>query len=324
MNIDIITTTYDQFLSNFKIYNSPKEARKKGFEAHHIIPKAIQEDNIDDRCIRLTPFEHILAHYLLAKQYGGDLIRIFSLMVQFNEHKLIDIEKVTLQELMDWGELREEGRKKIAKNHKGKSPYNKGKKYSDDYKHKLSEAHKNKVWWNNGTISTQAIECPGENWVRGRIPYVTDEMREHFRDAHLGKKRGHHTKQTKQKISESNKKPRNTHWWTNGIDNICSEICPDGYYSGRTISNEQRILLSESHKGKKDSEKTRNKKSESIKNFYKTHKIHSCQKAIDIETGKIYNSIKEGLEDLGFSKSTWQKNHLNKNSKTYRLQKYNN
>lgn len=105
MNIDIITTTYDQFLSNFKIYNSPKGTRKKGFEAHHIIPKAIQEDNIDDRCIRLTPFEHILAHYLLAKQYGGDLIRIFSLMVQFNEHKLIDIEKVTLQELMDWGEL---------------------------------------------------------------------------------------------------------------------------------------------------------------------------------------------------------------------------
>ena len=60
---------------------------------------------------------------------------------------------------------------------------------------------------------------------------------------------------------------------------------------------------------------------------YDDYSHHSCEKAVDIITMTVYNSIKDGLDDLGFSKSGWQKGHKNKKSKFYRLQKledYNN
>ena len=30
---------------------------------------------------------------------------------------------------------------------------------------------KGKLWWNNGAGQTRAFECPGEGWVRGRLPF---------------------------------------------------------------------------------------------------------------------------------------------------------
>ena len=30
---------------------------------------------------------------------------------------------------------------------------------------------KGKLWWNNGVKTTRACECPGEGWVRGRLPF---------------------------------------------------------------------------------------------------------------------------------------------------------
>jgi hypothetical protein len=30
---------------------------------------------------------------------------------------------------------------------------------------------KGKLWWNNGVKQTRALECPGEGWVRGRLPF---------------------------------------------------------------------------------------------------------------------------------------------------------
>jgi hypothetical protein len=30
---------------------------------------------------------------------------------------------------------------------------------------------KGKLWWNDGVHQTRAFECPGEDWVRGRLPF---------------------------------------------------------------------------------------------------------------------------------------------------------
>jgi hypothetical protein len=30
---------------------------------------------------------------------------------------------------------------------------------------------KGKLWWNDGVTQTRAFECPGEKWVRGRLPF---------------------------------------------------------------------------------------------------------------------------------------------------------
>lgn len=60
-----------------------------------------------------------------------------------------------------------------------------------------------KRWWNNGVNQTRAFECPGEGWVRGRLPFPANtnrspEATENRRKAQLGKKL---TEEHKQSIS---------------------------------------------------------------------------------------------------------------------------
>jgi len=47
----------------------------------------------------------------------------------------------------------------------------KGKPLSDETKLKISESHKGKKWWNNGHTTKFVVECPGENWVSGRLKF---------------------------------------------------------------------------------------------------------------------------------------------------------
>jgi len=75
--------------------------------------------------------------------------------------------------------LKEEHKKNISKALKGKPAHNKGKKCSEEHKKKVSEtlkmmehkppSNKNTKWWNNGQINKRSIECPGNQWVLGRI-----------------------------------------------------------------------------------------------------------------------------------------------------------
>ena len=99
----------------------------------------------------------------------------------------------------------EEAKKKISEAQKGennsmhgKSPWNKGKKMSEEYCRKNSESHKGK---------------PSPN------------------------KEKHLSAEIKKKISDTLKgKPNATkgrHWYNNGIKNIMSKECPDGFIPGR-------------------------------------------------------------------------------------------
>lgn len=55
----------------------------------------------------------------------------------------------------------------------GKPAWNNGIPHSEETKAKMSLAKigvfQKYKWWNNGERNTRAIECPGENWVLGRI-----------------------------------------------------------------------------------------------------------------------------------------------------------
>ena len=77
---------------------------------------------------------------------------------------------------------------------------NTGCKRTEESKNKMSEKAKGRTTWNKG------VKCSEE---------------------------------TKKKISVSKKKVKK-HWYTNGKENIFSEICPDGFAKGRTISEETR------------------------------------------------------------------------------------
>jgi hypothetical protein len=57
----------------------------------------------------------------------------------------------------------------------------------------MGSLSKGKLWWNNGLEQTRANECPGEDWVRGRLPFPANvnrsaEATENRRKAQLGKK----------------------------------------------------------------------------------------------------------------------------------------
>lgn len=42
---------------------------------------------------------------------------------------------------------------------------------------------KGKLWWNNGTEQTRALESPGEEWVRGRLPFDCSKLVEYSKSA---------------------------------------------------------------------------------------------------------------------------------------------
>jgi hypothetical protein len=102
--------------------------------------------------------------------------------------------------------LTEKHKRKISRAMKGKTPWNKGEKCTEEHKKKVSEAlkvmghkppstkgkllndehkakisealkeikhvpplHKNTKWWNDGQLNKRSVECPGDNWVLGRL-----------------------------------------------------------------------------------------------------------------------------------------------------------
>ena len=151
----------EKILENKKIYDTRKLACRKGYEAHHIKPVALQikeyddcygtsygqspngrnlfEKEVpffDDRCYRLTPFEHLLVHYFLALQY--DLEKpAFYCMTNCELPLLSEIDQEYILKLENYAKLREEGHKIISEKLKGKS-------FTEEHKSNISKAKKGK------------------------------------------------------------------------------------------------------------------------------------------------------------------------------------
>jgi len=120
-----------------RIYNSLIDnARSRLFiegycEAHHITPKSMSGSDDDSNLVNLTAREHFIAHYLLAKAYGGDQWRPLLYWKERNS-RLYDLARLKVSELMKFkepwnknltGGIWSEARRKAQKNvvHKGLS-----------------------------------------------------------------------------------------------------------------------------------------------------------------------------------------------------------
>lgn len=113
-------------------------------ELHHVHPRglggAVREKS---NLVWLTVFEHCEAHVLLA-----NAIPCYETAVPLNRiagkqfKSLTDLEKISLEEIYEWSKTREASRSRVGR--KGRIPWNKGKKMSDEYRQKISNSHKHR------------------------------------------------------------------------------------------------------------------------------------------------------------------------------------
>lgn len=141
--------TLEEFNKDRKVYPTAKKACASGYEAEHIHTAVLQirrynelhgtdykssdrkrftEETgcFDDSCYRMTTLEHIVNHYLKAKK-DPEEAEVFSRMLSYNQFKLSDVEKITLDNCIDFAKLREEGRKLAGNRRKGIPYKHKGK-----------------------------------------------------------------------------------------------------------------------------------------------------------------------------------------------------
>lgn len=209
--ISLNEITLNSFCKDLKIYPSYKEASYKGYEAHHIVPvsKQIKEynsihntnysskdrklflknvKNFDDRCYRLSPFEHILIHFLIAREDESQ-VSAFEAIVRYNWNKLISNEKETLSLLEEFSKMRILGRNKVIecvkkssnvpKFVKGQIPWNKGKTYIAGWHH--SEESKNKISKSNlGKKMSNESRIKMSNSQKEFHKKMSDKEREDF------------------------------------------------------------------------------------------------------------------------------------------------
>lgn len=174
---------YLQLIESAKVRTLDSSVSK---ELHHIHPRglggAVRDKN---NLVWLTVFEHCEAHVLLA-----NAIPCYETAVPLNRiagkqfQSLTDLEKISLEEIYGWSKIREESRSRLGR--KGRIPWNKGKKMTDEYCQKISNSHKLR---NYKPLSEEKKKLKGQK----------------ISEAKRGKPGRKHTEKEKQQQSERNR-----------------------------------------------------------------------------------------------------------------------
>lgn len=149
---------------------------EKGYEIHHIHPRALEGSDDKSNLVKLTVFEHCIAHYYLAKAVPcWKTLYPILLLSHRQVKKLSDLERLTLEEVCQWSLLREQAKRApkppevVEKNRLGHL----GKKLHPDQIRKRT-AHRIGTWTvNKGGIEKfikpeDWPEFEKNGWVRGR------------------------------------------------------------------------------------------------------------------------------------------------------------
>lgn len=213
---------------------SSTNKRQKGYEKHHIHPKALGGSDEPENLVYLTKMCHCIVHALLAKAIPcTETFYVIRRLSNSQFRELSELDKLTVEDAVGWGKLKEqafrlgpseETRRKMSEAHKGQSRPKtleqrlaisqrmKGKTLSESTKRKISETKKSQHLtsvWKGKTFS--------------------EEHRKHLSEAHKGNVSGmqgkKHSKETLERMSIVHK----------------------------NISDETRKKMSEAQKGRKRS-----------------------------------------------------------------------
>lgn len=80
-------------------------------------------------------------------------------------------------------------------------------------------------WWNNGSEEIKSKICPA-GWTRGRSPVLKQVVS--------------NTIKLNNNRSGKNNSSYGKKWWTNGIDSVKSDNCPEGWYRGVGIKFKEK------------------------------------------------------------------------------------
>lgn len=118
-----------------RIYNefiSDRKTKKiNGYsEKHHIIPRMIGGKDTEDNLIKLTPEDHLFAHLLLAKTYGGKHWFAVKMMLEVEPHTKTDRLITSSKRRYAFGTMRRNVAQYYSDNYSGiNSPASDKKKY---------------------------------------------------------------------------------------------------------------------------------------------------------------------------------------------------
>lgn len=155
-----------------------------GFEIHHIFLTSLGGQNVPENKVKFTVFEHCRAHALIAKAIPCyKTLQPITYMSQGQVQKLSDLEKVTLEEQLEWSKLREKAL------HQPKSPEHvakmratmKGRKLSAEVRSHMGGAGRGKKFINNGTIHKRVLPEDldywlSQGWVLGRTKALVSKI----------------------------------------------------------------------------------------------------------------------------------------------------
>jgi len=159
---------------------------EQGFELHHIFLTSLGGKNVSENKVKFTIFEHCRAHALLAKAIPCyKTLQPITYMSRGQVTKLGDLEKVTLEEQLEWSKLREKAL------HQPKSPEHvekmrnalKGRKLSKEVRAHMGGAGRGKKFINNGIIHKRVLpedldEWLTEGWTLGRTKELMTKISE--------------------------------------------------------------------------------------------------------------------------------------------------
>lgn len=220
------------------ILSNRSRTKNEYFENHHIIPKSIGGLDLKENLVLLTFREHYICHWLLIKFTNGDI----------NKHKMI---------LAFW--LMNNRNKKNNNSYTYKKTKELliknliGKKYSDEFKKKLSDAHKGKSPWNKGLKNQYKIK---------RLP-LSEELKNTLRENYKNKSQKEKDSIAK-KISKAN---RGRKVWNKGLKGVTV-----AWNKGKKISKESIIKRSKTRKKKEKEIQIKIAVTKKIKRIFKISK----------------------------------------------------
>lgn len=274
LNIVVDNEYLDKYI-NLILSNRYNKKQKNLTQVHHIIPRKyfihqnIHIDNSKENLINLEYKDHILAHYYLALCSACDWFRYSNesavkFCINNRYYKKLDFYESDISNLLHildkLQELYLESNKIKSIKYKGRKSPRKGKE----------GRNKGYIAVNDG-LETRYIdkiflqEYLDKGYVIGSTPKgpCREETKLKISKANKGKK---YSDEYKEKCCKR-MLAKEFHWYTDGCINIKiskNDKIPDGFYRGRIISEEQKLKISESSKGRKTSLKTRKKISEAL------------------------------------------------------------